>query len=91
MGGTLEPEETPGGGLTMNLSLPAAPALAATDGLPAVEADADGAMRRPVPGGGFTERSAGEAVPATTAGVPARADGIAAGSAGSSPRASTAR
>jgi two-component system sensor histidine kinase KdpD len=27
MGGTLEPEETPGGGLTMVLSLPAAPAL----------------------------------------------------------------
>jgi two-component system sensor histidine kinase KdpD len=25
MGGTLEPEETPGGGLTMVLSLPAAP------------------------------------------------------------------
>jgi two-component system, OmpR family, sensor histidine kinase KdpD len=29
MGGTLEPEETPGGGLTMTLSLPAAPAPAA--------------------------------------------------------------
>ena len=28
MGGTLEPEETPGGGLTMTLSLPAAPAPA---------------------------------------------------------------
>jgi two-component system sensor histidine kinase KdpD len=27
MGGTLEPEETPGGGLTMVLSLPAAPVL----------------------------------------------------------------
>src|SRR5262249_57675501 len=27
MGGALEPEETPGGGLTMVLSLPAAPAL----------------------------------------------------------------
>jgi two-component system sensor histidine kinase KdpD len=26
MGGTLEPEETPGGGLTMTLSLPAVPA-----------------------------------------------------------------
>ena len=25
MGGTLEPEDTPGGGLTMTLSLPAAP------------------------------------------------------------------
>jgi two-component system sensor histidine kinase KdpD len=25
MGGSLEPEETPGGGLTMTLSLPAAP------------------------------------------------------------------
>jgi hypothetical protein len=25
MGGTLEPDETPGGGLTMTLSLPAAP------------------------------------------------------------------
>ncbi len=25
MGGTLEPEETPGGGMTMTLSLPAAP------------------------------------------------------------------
>ncbi|WP_354379591.1 ATP-binding protein [Streptomyces sp. PvR034] len=29
MGGTLTPEDTPGGGLTMTLSLPAAPALAA--------------------------------------------------------------
>jgi two-component system, OmpR family, sensor histidine kinase KdpD len=29
MGGTLEPDETPGGGLTMTLSLPAAPAPAA--------------------------------------------------------------
>ena len=29
MGGTLEPEETPGGGLTMTLSLPAVPAPAA--------------------------------------------------------------
>src|SRR6185437_9061191 len=28
MGGTLEPEETPGGGLTMALSLPAAPGSA---------------------------------------------------------------
>ncbi len=31
MGGTLEPEETPGGGMTMTLSLPAAPA---PDGAP---------------------------------------------------------
>jgi two-component system sensor histidine kinase KdpD len=29
MGGTLEPEDTPGGGLTMTLSLPAVPAPAA--------------------------------------------------------------
>jgi two-component system sensor histidine kinase KdpD len=28
MGGTLEPEETPGGGMTMTLSLPAVPAPA---------------------------------------------------------------
>jgi two-component system sensor histidine kinase KdpD len=28
MHGTLEPEETPGGGLTMAISLPAAPSLA---------------------------------------------------------------
>ena len=27
MGGTLEPDETPGGGLTMTLSLPAVPGL----------------------------------------------------------------
>jgi len=32
MGGTLEPEDTPGGGLTMALSLPAAPAPPALDG-----------------------------------------------------------
>jgi two-component system, OmpR family, sensor histidine kinase KdpD len=30
MGGTLDPEDTPGGGLTMTLSLPAAPATAAS-------------------------------------------------------------
>jgi two-component system sensor histidine kinase KdpD len=30
MGGTLEPEETPGGGLTMALSLPAMPGAART-------------------------------------------------------------
>jgi two-component system, OmpR family, sensor histidine kinase KdpD len=32
MGGTLEPDETPGGGLTMTLSLPAAPGPADGDG-----------------------------------------------------------
>jgi two-component system sensor histidine kinase KdpD len=31
MGGTLEPEDTPGGGLTMSLSLPAAPCPAQAD------------------------------------------------------------
>jgi two-component system sensor histidine kinase KdpD len=31
MGGTVEPEDTPGGGLTMVLTLPAAPARAAAD------------------------------------------------------------
>jgi two-component system sensor histidine kinase KdpD len=35
MGGTLEPDETPGGGLTMTLSLPAAPVPAASGGLDA--------------------------------------------------------
>jgi two-component system sensor histidine kinase KdpD len=48
MGGTLEPDETPGGGLTMILSLPAAaaePGLQATAGAPA------GAHDRAVPGG----------------------------------------
>jgi two-component system sensor histidine kinase KdpD len=43
MGGTLEPRETPGGGLTMVISLPAAretaradaPGLAAVDTMPA--------------------------------------------------------
>jgi hypothetical protein len=34
MGGTLEPDETPGGGLTMTLSLPAAPAPAGGDAQP---------------------------------------------------------
>ena len=32
MGGTLEPEETPGGGMTMTLSLPAVPAPAGAHG-----------------------------------------------------------
>ena len=48
MGGTLEPDETPSGGLTMILSLPAAaaePGLQATAGAPA------GAHDRAVPGG----------------------------------------
>jgi two-component system sensor histidine kinase KdpD len=31
MGGTLDPEETPGGGLTMTLSLPAVPLTAGPD------------------------------------------------------------
>ena len=31
MGGTVEPQETPGGGLTMVISLPAAPARPAAD------------------------------------------------------------
>ena len=43
MGGTLEPEDTPGGGLTMTLSLPAAPVPAATAGLLAA---ADGSVTR---------------------------------------------
>jgi two-component system, OmpR family, sensor histidine kinase KdpD len=44
MGGTLEPEDTPGGGLTMSLSLPAAPALpAAPDALSLPAAPAEGA------------------------------------------------
>ena len=34
MGGTLDPEDTPGGGLTMAISLPAAPVPAATVGSP---------------------------------------------------------
>src|ERR1700691_3287890 len=41
MGGTLEPEETPGGGLTMSISLPAAPApLAASSPPPATPSPA---------------------------------------------------
>jgi two-component system sensor histidine kinase KdpD len=44
MGGSLEPEETPGGGLTMTLSLPAAPGPGpAPDGAPAGAAGAAGA------------------------------------------------
>src|SRR3984885_5962898 len=48
MGGTLEPEETPGGGLTMTLSLPAAPGPAQpfTAELPAVP---DGRLPSPGP------------------------------------------
>jgi two-component system, OmpR family, sensor histidine kinase KdpD len=40
MGGTLEPDETPGGGLTMTLSLPAAPAPDPTAN-PALESEPD--------------------------------------------------
>jgi two-component system, OmpR family, sensor histidine kinase KdpD len=51
MGGTLEPEDTPGGGLTMAISLPAAPAPArAGDGRPGQAAEiasAAGAARQP--------------------------------------------
>ncbi len=41
MGGTLEPEETPGGGLTMALSLPAAPGPPDHDGGPGRRAPAE--------------------------------------------------
>jgi two-component system, OmpR family, sensor histidine kinase KdpD len=50
MGGTLEPEDTPGGGLTMVLSLPAAPAppaLANTSVTPGVSGDGDRDSRGP--------------------------------------------
>jgi two-component system, OmpR family, sensor histidine kinase KdpD len=50
MGGTLEPEDTPGGGLTMVLSLPAAPAppaLADTSVTPGVSGDGDRDSRGP--------------------------------------------
>ncbi len=40
MGGTLEPDETPGGGLTMTLSLPAAPVPADSGGREATARDA---------------------------------------------------
>jgi two-component system sensor histidine kinase KdpD len=43
MGGTLEPEETPGGGLTMSISLPAAPAPPAAPSRSA-EPSPDGAL-----------------------------------------------
>jgi two-component system, OmpR family, sensor histidine kinase KdpD len=58
MGGSLDPEDTPGGGLTMAISLPAAPVPAATAGSPA-RAD------------GITGGSIGEPVPAAAAGLPA--------------------
>jgi two-component system sensor histidine kinase KdpD len=59
MGGTLEPEDTPGGGLTMSLSLPAVPAP------PAGPEAADGhdAAARPGPAAEITS-------PATAAGAP---------------------
>lgn len=38
MGGSLEADDTPGGGLTMDLALPAAPALTAPDGASALQA-----------------------------------------------------
>jgi len=48
MGGTLEPEETPGGGMTMTLSLPAVPA---PDGLAAPGIPTRQEVARPVAGG----------------------------------------
>jgi two-component system sensor histidine kinase KdpD len=64
MGGTLEPEETPGGGLTMTLSLPAAPGPARpfSTELPAVPA---GRLPGPVP------RSAADAAGPQTGAGPA--------------------
>jgi two-component system, OmpR family, sensor histidine kinase KdpD len=78
MGGTLDPEDTPGGGLTMAISLLAAPAPAAAVGSPA-RAD------------GITGASAGEAVPAATADLSALADGTRGGPGGSSPPGNMAR
>jgi two-component system, OmpR family, sensor histidine kinase KdpD len=84
MGGTLDPEDTPGGGLTMAISLPAAPVPAATVGSPA-RAD------------GITGGSIGEAVPAAAADLSAvKGDGEAGGGTRggpgeSSPPGSTAR
>ena len=50
MGGTLEPEETPGGGLTMSISLPAAPAPPARPSPPAGPSPAaPHPPRRPAP------------------------------------------
>ncbi|HEY5360911.1 MAG TPA: DUF4118 domain-containing protein [Streptosporangiaceae bacterium] len=64
MGGTLEPEETPGGGLTMTLSLPAAPGPARpfSTELPAVPA---GRLPGPLP------RSAADAAGPQTGAGPA--------------------
>jgi len=52
MGGTLEPDETPCGGLTMILSLPAARAQAApgSAGEQAAPGELIGGERGPVPG-----------------------------------------
>jgi two-component system, OmpR family, sensor histidine kinase KdpD len=75
MGGTLEPEETPGGGLTMLLSLPAAPAPpggAAPPGSPALPgASGDGTPGDGTPGDGAPGDGAPAGIPspATAAGA----------------------
>ncbi len=56
MGGTLEPEDTPGGGLTMAISLPAAPVPAATVGS---AARADGITGEPAATVGSAARADG--------------------------------
>jgi two-component system sensor histidine kinase KdpD len=45
MDGTLEVEDTPGGGLTMVVTLPAADAVAAADAAPTTSADEEGPVR----------------------------------------------
>jgi two-component system sensor histidine kinase KdpD len=68
MGGSLEPEETPGGGLTMTISMPAAPSPAAAPSPPAEPSPA--ASPSPPPTAPSPDGARAEIPPAATTAAP---------------------